>query len=421
MNRKTVPMLVVSIAVSVLAVALVIILQRRTPDRSEINDIQRNAVHTLLARRTGLMDEDQKNLNAIAHTLAKPLEAGGSIDNLNHYLSKDLGRIDFPRPMDRRRAGSYLDAAMSNKAEFYSSQFHGAQAPIWAAMYTGIVKALFDEVKRDVLTLAGIPQGITTLSVPISDKQSCWEQVEQAVDAFAQNWIPPGETRFSYTPEREAVRQYLTRSRAFSNRMEKLDTIWRNLAAALYNLSMNPQWQTAEKFRPELHTELDELIVLVLTASIHYRGLDVMNLVADTVRAPGSPVSPGIMWSPEFSIYKNIPEVSGRTADEVTTLFFAKVNLGYAFMDTRTQTWLNRRRDWLTDYFNSFFSSTLAEDFSPPDMGDAGLFAWKSTRLKALAIHQINRSIVSDMPFGAKGVYGVRDIAFVRANFLVNP
>jgi len=408
-------------AVSVLAAALVIVLQRRNSDHIRSSEIRRNAVHMLLARGTGPMDEGQSNLDAIAQTLAKPLKADGSINNLNHYLSKDPGRMDFARPVDRRRAGRYLDEEMSSRAELYSSQFDNAQAPIWAATYSGIIKALFDKMKDDILTLAGIPQEITTLSIPISDKLSYWEQVQRAVGDFAQNWIPPGETRLSYTPERETVRRYLTRNRVFNNRMKKLDVMWWNLAAALYNLSMNPQWQRAGEFRPELRTELDELTVLVLTASIHYRNVDAMKLVVDTARRAGSYVSPGVLWSPEFSFYKNIPEVSGTTADEVTTLFFAKVSLGYVFMDSRTQTWLNNRRDWLTDYFNSFISSTHAENYSPPDMDNTDVFAWKSARLKALAIHQINRGIVSDMPFGTRDVYGVRDVAFVRMNFLVNP
>ena len=135
----------------------------------------------------------------------------------------------------------------------------------------------------------------------------------------------------------------------------------------------------------------------------------------------GTPGSPGILWLPDFSYYKNIPELTGQTADEDPTIYFAKVNLGYTFRDGRTQTWLNRRKDWLTDYFSTFFSGVESEDFSPiEDVGKA-IIEWKSARLKAEGIHQINRKIVIDMPFGSKGVYGVRDLAFVRVNLLTNP
>ncbi len=138
-------------------------------------------------------------------------------------------------------------------------------------------------------------------------------------------------------------------------------------------------------------------------------------------QVPGSSVSPGILWFPEFSYYKNIPELTGQTADEFPTIFIAKVNLGYTFRDGRTQTWLNRRKDWMTDYFSTFFSGLRSEDFSPVEESDRDLIEWNSARLKAEGIHQINNKIVIVMPFGSKGVYGVRDLAFVRVNLLANP
>ena len=97
------------------------------------------------------------------------------------------------------------------------------------------------------------------------------------------------------------------------------------------------------------------------------------------------------------------------------------MNLGYTFRDGRTQTWLNRRKDWMTDYFSTFFSGLKSEDFSPVEESDRDIIEWKSARLKAEGIHQINNKIVIVMPFGSKGVYGVRDLAFVRVNLLANP
>jgi hypothetical protein len=63
-----------------------------------------------------------------------------------------------------------------------------------------------------------------------------------------------------------------------------------------------------------------------------------MAKVPDNARIPGEPESPGIIWGPNLSYYKNIPELNGQTLDEVPTLYFAKVNLGYTFRDTHTQT-----------------------------------------------------------------------------------
>jgi hypothetical protein len=183
----------------------------------------------------------------------------------------------------------------------------------------------------------------------------------------------------------------------------------------LYNLSVNPRWLTAVQYEPDLSKSLNELIILVLTADIHRRSEDLMKLVFDESD------NPGIIWLPNFSYYKNIPEVSGQTADSDPTIFFAKVNLGYTVRDSRTQTWLNRRKDWLTDYFSAFFTKLTSEDFSPVDKIDPDIFLWKSARLKAEGIHGINSRIITTSPFGSKGVYGVRDLAMVRVNLLANP
>ena len=130
---------------------------------------------------------------------------------------------------------------------------------------------------------------------------------------------------------------------------------------------------------------------------------------------------PGILITPELSYYKNVPELNGLTSDRIETFYFAKVNIGYTFRDGRTQTWLNRRKDWLSDYFSTFFSSRTSEDFSPSTRENQRLADWNLARLKAEGMHGINRSISVSMPLGQKKVYGVRDIALVRVNLLANP
>ena len=170
------------------------------------------------------------------------------------------------------------------------------------------------------------------------------------------------------------------------------------------------------KYKSGLQAELDELIILAVTADLHRRESDLM------VRVPSSAGrDAGILWTPEFSFYKNIPEVTGNTADEVPTVFFSKVNLGYTFRDSRTQTWLNRRKDWLTDYMSMFFSKTTGDDFSPVKQADRNIADWKIARLKAEGIHGINTMIASSLPFGVKKVYGVREMALIRVNLIANP
>jgi hypothetical protein len=63
----------------------------------------------------------------------------------------------------------------------------------------------------------------------------------------------------------------------------------------------------------------------------------------------------------------------------------------------------------------------LSAHFSPEPGTGEDEFLWRSCRLKAEAIHPINRIIVVTEPFGRNNTYGVRDLAFVRVNLLTNP
>lgn len=401
-----------SIAILLIALIVIIVVMLSSPDRNEAQKKRSTAVKTLLSRNSGTQ---MSNLSQIARSLGEPISAGGSLNNLNHFLTKDPGRRDFSGAADRRKAREYLDESTAGMAKSNIQELQNTDLPPWAPDFAGTVKALFSVVTDDILVITGIPGSLTDLKIPESEELSVTVRSEMAVDQFAEMWIPRGEMVSLYEPDRQLIRSYLMGDKRFLKRLESLDSGWVELAAALYNLSINPRWRTAVKIVPELGDELEELIILVLSADIQRRSEDLMSQV------PGDTSDAGILWIPNFSYYKNIPEVSGQTSDTDPTIFFAKVNLGYTFRDSRTQSWLNRRKDWLTDYFSAFFSEVSSENFSPLDESNQKLFVWKTARLKAKALHGINREIVAAMPLGPKGTYGVRDVAFVRVNLLANP
>ena len=287
--------------------------------------------------------------------------------------------------------------------------------------FKAINKILFDSVKTDIFDITGYPGELTFLEVPEQRAPSATEYTLRALGRFADSWVPAGQTIETYQTDRQMVRNWLLGNRKFNRRMEAMDEAWKDLIASLYNLSLNPNWKTAVSYAPHLQDELEELILLVLSADIRHRSLDLMALVEDAEREPGMPPGPGITWSPEFSYYKNIPELTGYTADNEPTIFFSRVSLSYTFRDGRTQTWLNRRKDWLSDYFQTFFSSTRKTDFSPLSGGNRVLKDWSAARLKARAVHGINTRIAVAMPFDTKKVHGVRDVSFVRVNLMANP
>lgn len=401
-----------SIAILLIALVVIIVLMLSSPERNDAQKRRSTAVKTLLSRNSS---RDTPNLGQIARTLGDPISPGGSLHNLNHFLSKDPGRRDFSGAADRRKAREYLDGPVGTLAESYISELKKTDLPPWAPDFAGNVQALFDVVRDDLLIITGVPQSLTFLEMPETEVLPVTLRSELAVYQFAKTWIPRGETVSLYTLDRKEIRSYLMGDRRFRKRMEALDSGWIELAAALYNLSIDPRWRTAVELVPELGEELKELTILVVAADIYRRSEDLMILV------PGNPADAGILWRPEFSFYKNVPEVSGQTSDSEPTIFFAKVNLGYTFRDSHTQSWLNRRKDWLTDYFSTFFTEVRSEDFSPIDKVNQELFVWKTAQLKARGLYGINSRLIATIPLGRKGAYGVRDLAFVRVNLLANP
>ncbi|RKX94911.1 MAG: hypothetical protein DRZ90_11120 [Spirochaetes bacterium] len=416
MSRKTIPILMASIAVLLIVLVVIVVFMLNSPDFRVARQFRSTALKTLLSRSPDNPEDNPLNLNLIAKDLHKPCETGGSLDNLYHFLSKDPGRRDFAGAGDRRRSAGYSGGATGIRAEQYTADMMASGAPEklpeWVPEYVGKVRALFDNVRNDLLVITGIPESLTDLPRGDSSERSITRDTEAAVEHFAMMWLPRGETKATYSPDRQEIRDFLIGNRRFGKRMEGIDDGWKELAASMYNLLRNPRWLIAVHYCPELESELDELTRIVLAADIFRRHEDLMKLVADTD-------GPGIMWLPEFSYYKNIPELTGqiRSADvEDVTIFFAKVNLGYSFRDGRTQSWLNRRKDWLTDYFNVFFSEKELSDFSSVDDAE-----WRLALLKGGGLHEINKKIVITLPFGTKKVYGVRDLALVKVNLLTNP
>ena len=416
MSRKTIPLLIASISVLLIALVVIIVVMLSSPEVRRARDSRSLALKTLLSRSPESSDRYHLNLNHIAFSLRHPFSPGGSLDNLNHFLSKDPGRREFAGSRDRRRYDGYISGDTGLRAEEYTEELSASgfsrENPEWSELYIGTVRAPFDEVKSDILIISGVPESLTALSGPKSEGMSITQMTQQALDEFAINWLPRGETRATYpSADREKIRDFLLGNKRFGRRMEALDNGWKELTASLYNLSANPRWKIAVRYYPELESELNELTTIVLASDIYRRNEDMMKLI------PGA--GPGIVWLPELSFYKNIPELTGQLTSldpEDVTIFFVKVNLGYSFRDGRTQTWLNRRKDWLTDYFNMFFSEKTVESFSAGDFPE-----WRMALLKGEGLNEINKKMVLSLPFGKKKVYGVRELALVKVNLLTNP
>ena len=405
-----------SIAVLLIALIAIIITMLNSPEYRSARESRNTALKTLLSRKPENPDDNSLNLNLIAGELREPFEFGGSLDNLNHFLSKDPGRRDFARAKDRRRAAEYLSGSTGIRAERYAEELKLSDdsntLPEWTPEYIGKVRALFDNVCSNLLTISGIPKTLTSLPFPETEEDSITIKTEEALKSFAFMWIPQGETASTYDVDREQVRNFLLKKKRFNKRITGIDNAWKELAASLYNLSQNPHWKIAVQYYPELQSDLDELTTIILAADIYQRSEDMMKLVSGSKTA-------GIRRHPEFSYYKNIPELNGQLKSdnpEDVTIFFAKVNIGYTFRDSRTQTWLNRRKDWLTDYFNLFFSGKPLEAFT-----ERNYPVWSLALLKGSGLHDINKKMIQDLPFASKKVFGVRDLALVKLNLLTNP
>ncbi len=374
-----------------------------TPSRRQSAKNRRMAISTLLGANGNLM-----TLNSF---IASPYLKQGSISHLNHYLSKDPGREEFRRASDQKYAEDYL-AAIATEIEMYRKAYTDYSME-WTPDFLATTRALFEEVKQDVLDIAGIPerQIYGTNSAP--SVLSFPDRIEQAIKDFSALWEPPGATLQAYRPDKQLVRDYLIGNRRFNKAMRRIDYAWRALVATLYNLSKDSTWQLAVSFDPSLGIELDELTIAALSGDIYRCSQDIMAAVQETDRLSNTPYTPGIRWKPEFSIYKNIPELTGQTQDATTTFFFVKINILYISQDVKTQTWLNQRKDWLSNYFQSYFSDMPSERFISFKTNDETAANWALAMLKARMIHPLNKDISGLLNFSPKMI-GIRELAFAR-------
>ena len=358
----------------------------------------REAIHTFLSSGGSLAQG--------IHRISEPYISGGSLDNLKHFLSKDPGRNEFARRRDRRRMDAYLAPLTEN---INASGYTGIDYE-WSVAFLAGTRALFEVAIQEVLSVTGM--GFGSVLPGGAEGSSAMEQINGAAARFFADWVPAGAAAGSYTPEREEVRNYLLGNRRFIRAMNRLDSAWRSLLAELYNLSTNPRWQMAASMDPALQTDLDALTIAVLSADLYRLSSDILPITQE--KFPIGDEGPGIIWIPALSFYKNIPELTGNTQDDEPMIFIARVNLGYMFGDSHTQTWLNLRKDWLTDYFQSFFSKKTSKELLPTTLVDPTTALWQSSRFKAELIHPVNKKFVLNHRFGKNNAYGLRDIAFLR-------
>ncbi len=413
MSRKTLPVL--AGAVSILLATLVVIIALMLSDAySREARLSRRAALSTLLDSGGVLD-------SIVTRLESPLASDGSLASLFHYLSKDPGRSRFPRAVDRRRQEKYLSGEVLAQSKELAAGVDTGNRPAWAARFAGDVTALFSEVEKDIADLLGVPPEIAAPGFPVSMAESITMETTAAVGNFGRNWIPSGELKRDYSPDRELIRKRLINDRRFQKRMTSQDMAWRRLGASLYSLSVNHRWRVAVEIEPSLSGKIRELTVLFISADLQRRTRDLMAGIVEENQLFESEREPGILWIPQLIYYKNIPEITGQTLDEIPTIYIAKVNIGYSIGDRKTQDWLNSRKDYLTDYFQGYFSNRVIEDFSPISPSRQSVVVWRNSRMKAEALYDINSRMIHSFPFGVRGAFGLQDLAFVRVNLLENP
>ena len=407
MSRSILPIIKITIAAVFLLLVVSLGMVFITPSFRSAEKNRRAAVSGLFGANG--------SIGVATSLVAAPYSGMGSLANLMHYLSKDPGRERFIRRSDQRRAQAYLEP-LSSEIDLYTRAYSGYGVE-WTPNFLASTRALFELIERDLLGITGItgiPDTFADMSKPAPGTASADEILEKAIEDFSSLWVPFGETPLTYQPDKQRVRDYLIKSRRFKRAMTRLDNSWRSLIAILYNLSINPHWQTAVSFDPSLENELNALTVAVLSGDIHRRSRDIMAAVPESRQTLTSRPTPGIRWNPNLSFYKNIPELNGQTKDLLPTFFFVKINIGYTSQDGRTQTWLNKRKDWLSDYLKSYFANMESQDLSSFEGNDSPVAEWSLAVLKARIIHPINSRIALEHGFGSQRVFGIRELALSR-------
>ncbi|OQX29364.1 MAG: hypothetical protein B0D92_04190 [Spirochaeta sp. LUC14_002_19_P3] len=404
MNRLLITAIKIAIAALLLTLIVIIAITIFSPVSRLASRNRRLAV-------SGLFGTDG-SLYRIRLQVEQPLKPSGTIANLDHFLSKNPGSSHFKNKANQRRAENYLAPLMPELEKY--RMVYADDSREWLPDFLAAVRVLFEQVKSDIYGITGIPDSMLDIRKPPVGAESAIEGTEAAIAEFAAVWVPPGKNIAAI--DKELIREYFLKSRRFKKSMLRIDNAWKALIAKLYNISVNPNWQLAAVYDAALNSELNDLIVIVLSADIYRRGRDIMSGISPSGGIGIS--SAGIQWMPSMSFYKNIPEITGSLKDSAQIFFFVKANIGYTFQDVRTQTWLNQHKDWLSDYIKTYFSNLYSDDIQYLKSDVALAPEWKLAILKADIIHPINLAIVKMNRFGARKVYGVREIAFSRINLI---
>jgi hypothetical protein len=102
-----------------------------------------------------------------------------------------------------------LAGDVGESALVYARALDGRGYPGWVPEYTGTVRALFEEVVADIVTISGIPEELTTLPVSEFREASAVSKVEGALLEFGTTWVPKGETNRTYDTDRREIRDFL--------------------------------------------------------------------------------------------------------------------------------------------------------------------------------------------------------------------
>ena len=235
-----------------------------------------------------------------------------------------------------------------------------------------------------------------------------------AIKLFADNWR--GQALSSELAMRSDIREFLLANSKFRRVMREQDRIWTDLSRKLQELSTIDSWKTAVSLVPRLEKELNELRIVLLAADIHRHTVDLLAGISSRTVLNGMYIEPGLNWWPAMSFYKNLPELTGVTADD--HIFFIRINIGFENADNRTSNWISTHKDWIVDFLKSFFSGINSKDLSALEEDETYTMAWKMARIKAEIINYINSRIVLDKNLRSRGAMGIRELAFLRINIL---
>ena len=345
-----------------------------------------------------------EGLDGVTRRMRSILSRGGSMDNLFHFLSKEPGRKYFVRHTDRKRAESYLSGARPVNEEGWPGR---------VTEFAGEVDFLFNNVMDDLLPLLGLPDGFSD-QIENRKGSSILQSNMNAIKLFSDNWRRQDTS--SGLVRQSDIREFLLANSKFRRLMREQDRIWTDLSKKLQELSTIDSWATAVNLVPRLEKELNELRIVLLAADIHRHTVDLLSSIPPRTVLNILDIEPGLNWWPEMSFYKNLPELTGNTADG--HIFFIRINIGFENADNRTSSWIIAHKDWIVDFLKSFFSEINSKDLSALEADETYTMAWKMARIKAEIINYINSRIAFDKNPRFRRAMGIRQLAFLRINIL---